>query len=161
MRKKKAPPKDSGEKSGKQTDSSVANAMQGLEEMEENFRRDIKRRKMQLLESSVKTSADHNDGIRSKPVVNETQIIKSSGANQQAPDEDEPADNGPWDMAFNEEADLHGELVEGADATGKRAPAVNSDVLPLPWKGRLGYVGHPFAFPLGVQLQSHALLTDI
>ncbi|PSR75630.1 UV-endonuclease UvdE-domain-containing protein [Coniella lustricola] len=42
-------------------------------------------------------------------------------------------------MIFDEEAELHGELVEGADTSRKREAAVNSDYLPLPWKGRLGY----------------------
>ena len=31
------------------------------------------------------------------------------------------------------------ELDDGDQATQKRLPAVNSDILPLPWKGRLGF----------------------
>lgn len=31
------------------------------------------------------------------------------------------------------------ELDDGDQATQKRRPAVNSDILPLPWKGRLGF----------------------
>lgn len=41
------------------------------------------------------------------------------------------------------EADeLEGEAVEDIQAAALRPPAVNSDYLPLPWKGRLGYVCH-------------------
>jgi UV DNA damage endonuclease len=31
------------------------------------------------------------------------------------------------------------ELDDGEQATQKRQPVVNSDILPLPWKGRLGF----------------------
>ena len=35
------------------------------------------------------------------------------------------------------------ELDEGDQATQKRQPAVKSDILPLPWKGRLGFAYSP------------------
>jgi UV DNA damage endonuclease len=45
--------------------------------------------------------------------------------------------------AFEEKADA--EVVE---RSARRAPPVNSDVLPLPWKGRLGYVSIDLHKPL-------------
>jgi hypothetical protein len=35
------------------------------------------------------------------------------------------------------------ELDDRDEATQKRLPAVNSDILPLPWKGRLGFAYSP------------------
>jgi hypothetical protein len=35
------------------------------------------------------------------------------------------------------------ELDDGDQATQKRLPAVNSEILPLPWKGRLGFAYSP------------------
>ena len=48
-----------------------------------------------------------------------------------------------WDLRQDPDGDEAGP-VEEADALrdeGRRPPPVNSEYLPLPWKGRLGYVG--------------------
>jgi hypothetical protein len=48
--------------------------------------------------------------------------------------------------------DVKGEAVQ---AVARRPPPVNSDYLPLPWKGRLGYVSHPPS--LDVELRGRTL----
>jgi UV DNA damage endonuclease len=44
------------------------------------------------------------------------------------------------EIADPEADDPEGEAVEDIQAAALRPPAVNSSYLPLPWKGRLGYV---------------------
>lgn len=56
-------------------------------------------------------------------------------------------DEDEWDKRLDPDGDEEGQ-AEDADAIkleARRPPPINSDYLPLPWKGRLGYVSFPVA----------------
>ncbi|KAI0546712.1 UV-endonuclease UvdE-domain-containing protein [Xylaria curta] len=130
-------------------------ALSGLQEMEDQLRKEVKRQKIAVQESEVKNELDEEHAalmprpIKARPdVLSATKEMKTlvgepkgsgpkgderarqgSGEESRRPlDNDEDADNGL------EENDVGVMKQEGA-----RPPPVNSDYLPLPWKGRLGY----------------------
>jgi len=132
-------------------------AVNALQKMEEGFRDDVKKQKTALKESEPKSeppdlahAAFMPRLTKAQPDVlpagTETEVMKRRAAMQEddaeytavggegdgqisAPRED-------LDLAVNE-TDLNAIKQEGS-----RPPPVNSDYLPLPWKGRLGYVNN-------------------
>lgn len=119
----------------------AASALRHLEEMEASFKNDIKRRRLQIEQSIPSGSLSGRSApalklrgaatSRKSDVVHLDHILLT-------PEEEK-------DHAFltaKDEEDLSGdELIETIKGAN-RPPAVNSDYLPLPWKGRLGYVSH-------------------
>lgn len=120
-------------------DEGSASALRRLEEMETSFKNDIKRRRLQIEQSIVNGV---NAG-RSAPASR----LRGAAASQNSdvihldhilltPEEEK-------DQAFettkDDESDAGDELIETIKGAN-RPPAVNSDYLPLPWTGRLGYV---------------------
>ncbi|KAI1481795.1 UV-endonuclease UvdE [Daldinia eschscholtzii] len=141
----------------------VIGAIDGLREMEDAFRDDTKRQKLAINKSSIpndtkKGAADSafyprpdKDALDSIPAELE---LKGRRKHDQQKKETIAAKNG--NKAPGEENDTYedgepGDRVEGGDTPGEevdvnalkqegsRPPPVNSDYLPLPWKGRLGY----------------------
>lgn len=134
----------------------VANAMQGLSEMESSFKRDIKRRKLQVEESIFESTAARTAlfppriSRQSSGVLKVDQLLLT-------PERDPcDADDQGWEPAMGTDADVQEEVPEAAERGAKRPPAVNSDYLPLPWKGRLGYVR---PLPFGRHESLHSVLT--
>lgn len=82
--------------------------------------------------SKSKTAKDKKVEIKAEPVKKETPVArpKKEAVNVKEPQFLDPEAEG------DEEAD-----EEEIQAALSRPPPVNSDYLPLPWKGRLGYVG--------------------
>lgn len=118
--------------------------MQSLEALELSFKRDLKRRKLQV-ETSVTSNLENpivgvphprmkrgesvtlpTDGLLLTPERDPETFVESGDA---------------LEGIIEAERASNEELVEAADRGAARPPAVNSTVLPLPWKGRLGYVG--------------------
>lgn len=123
-------------------DEGAASALRRLEEMEASFKTDIKRRRLQI-EQSIVSGA--NAG-RTAPALKLPRVrhAVSSGKSDVihlehvllTPEEDrDHACQTPKDDE-SEAGDELMETIKGAN----RPPAVNSDYLPLPWKGRLGFV---------------------
>lgn len=131
----------------------VTGAMQSLEEMEMGFKRDIKKRKMELEQSVVQE--DDGQAARAfspgKLGRGTSDVLRVNGL--LLTPEGETCESGAaieedvWEPAMQvgedgkEAADDDGPDV--AERGAKRTPPVNSDYLPLPWKGRLGYVSPP------------------
>lgn len=142
MREKGLTKEESADKAKAQLHSAehgVAHAMQNLEEMELTFKRDIKRRKLQVEQSIVKDDGDQAHPIM-KPLssLNDSRALKLDRILPTPEAEDEKDED--WEPALEMEEITHDDAADPVDRGAKRSPAVNSDVLPLPWKGRLGYV---------------------
>lgn len=126
-------------------ENGVFYAMQGLEEMELTFMRDVKRRKLQVEQSFVKEASDDAPPIFKPRSAGESRALKLDRI-LLTPEKDDEQDELPedWEPPPDGEEDVNEDAPELAERGAKRAPAINSDFLPLPWKGRLGYVGcHP------------------
>ncbi|KAI0135851.1 UV-damage endonuclease [Daldinia grandis] len=144
-------------------------AIGGLREMEDNFRDDTKRQKTAIDASSIPDDPlgwTANSGSLPRPEKGERESIpaelernslrnnndkkKKSVAKKEKRGEKDREKNGA-DMKIEAYEEEPGDREEGGnefpeevDANtlkqeGSRAPPVNSDYLPLPWKGRLGY----------------------
>ncbi|KAI0968750.1 UV-endonuclease UvdE [Xylaria arbuscula] len=133
-------------------------AVTGLQEMEDQFRNDIKRQKLAVKESHVRSNGAKGDYTTLLPRVLKTEpdvlsakmeerAIKDIGANTvqslthteldhfEVGCKDKKGELSDEDTELGlAENDLNAIKTEGA-----RPPPVNSDYLPLPWKGRLGY----------------------
>lgn len=125
--------------------------MQGLEALELSFKRDVKRRKLQVESSVISIPENSIVGVahprmkRGESVtLQSTERLLLTPERETGPKvESEDAVEGSIEeaeRAANE--DVVEDAVEAAERGAKRPPAVNSTFLPLPWKGRLGYVGH-------------------
>ncbi|KAI1773006.1 UV-endonuclease UvdE [Hypoxylon cercidicola] len=137
---------------------SMAGAMTGLREMEDHFRDTVKRQKLAVDDSSVLgTERFDESDANSLPRLNNlapksissgfsprrSQVKKKislvNGDNDadrgsQAYEDGEPGDREEGGDMPMEDTDANCMKQEGA-----RPPPVNSEYLPLPWKGRLGY----------------------
>lgn len=144
MKEKGLRKQESAEKADAQVagaENGVLHAMQGLEEMELSFKRDVKRRKLQVEQSFVDDVPDDPGPIFKQRGSGESRALKLDRI-LLTPEKEDEHDDPPGD-------DVHEEAPELAERGAKRAPAVNSDFLPLPWKGRLGYVRlSPVTMPL-------------
>lgn len=130
-----APVEDVARKLEKE-DSDAASALRRLEEMETSFKKDIKKRRLQIEQSFEEAdSSQPLSALRHRGVSGRSDVIHLDRI-LLTPDVDkEPS----WEPTLDEEkvgSDQPVEVIKGAN----RAPAVDSDYLPLPWKGRLGYV---------------------
>lgn len=119
-------------------DENSASALRRLEEMEASIKNDIKRRRLQI-EQSIVNGAHAG---RSEPLVK----LRSSASQSSdvihldhvllTPEEEKGHDA---ETTKDDESEAGDELIETIKGAN-RPPAVNSDYLPLPWRGRLGYV---------------------
>lgn len=85
------------------------------------------------------------------PTAN-SEVIDGVEASRASPDDVPIKQEKPNDTRQTENLDFIENLgaddavggdVEDVQKSAARPPAVNSDILPLPWKGRLGYVRSP------------------
>ncbi|OTB01717.1 hypothetical protein M426DRAFT_323219 [Hypoxylon sp. CI-4A] len=135
----------------------VVEAMDGLREMEDSFRNAVKRQKVALNQSSIPDTPKMKEeeaaflprpdkaNPDSIPASIETKDIKKSRKSaikngNIAADQDSEAyeDGEPGDREEGGNASLEID-AKSLKQEGSRPPPVNSDYLPLPWKGRLGY----------------------
>lgn len=125
----------------KDTKVDVENAIESLEEMELAFKRDVKRRKLQV-ESSIISSHDDSGNRAFHPrMVRGESVVLQPGRLLLTPERDgNDAEQDNRVGSPGDNVDAAEDALEPADRGAKRAPAVNSDYLPLPWRGRLGYV---------------------
>lgn len=128
----------------------VKKAIDVLAEMERGFRQETKRQKLRLAESSI-------------PAHHEFPTQKGSKSHPATPLDPEAREPSPTTIGSfptaeeiiqtskeSGEANIEAHVApRGADDDtieqgAARPPAINSSYLPLPWKGRLGYVSSPF-----------------
>lgn len=129
-------------------------AVTGLREMENQFRNEVKRQQMAVKESHVRVKREYAAPmprvIKSQPdtlsAEKEVAAMKRRRPNGMQgiiyaeldgeEESREPPDEEKAEFAV-EENDINVVKHEGA-----RPPPINSEYLPLPWKGRLGYVNY-------------------
>jgi UV DNA damage endonuclease len=138
----------------------VDRAIDRLQQMEENLRTDVKRQKRALEHSSIVSTLQRDDsafftepgGVKPDedtiPVRNKKK--KKTGAKeaeeQHNPQDEDDAKKVPDQKKCDvedeqgDEEDMGDVDVATLKRDGARPPPVNSSYLPLPWKGRLGYV---------------------
>lgn len=137
----------------------VTGAMQSLEEMELSFKRDIKKRKLEVEQSTI-SETDDSGTHAYMPTKLTSDVLRLDGLlltpEREACEAGTAVEEGrSWEPAMADEAEAgEDEPLDVAERGAKRSPPVNSDYLPLPWKGRLGYVSNFLALP-----RLHALLT--
>lgn len=120
-------------------DEGAAAALRRLEDMETSFKNDIKRRRLQIQQSM----ANGVDASRSTPALKlrgTASLGKSDVVHLDriliTPEEEK---DHPFETAKDNDSEAGEELIETIKGAN-RPPAINSDYLPLPWRGRLGYV---------------------
>lgn len=135
----------------------VKNAMHDLQELEDSFQKTAKRQKLAVKSSAVmnkkETVGDEvsnaflPDMTRTSSALSDDDTIgfrreEQSKKRGQSPEVAQLE----HDAAVGEaeaQPGVEPEDVSDLKAEGSRPPPVNSDYLPLPWKGRLGYVSCP------------------
>lgn len=124
--------------------------MDGLKEFEDSLQASLRRQMLAIKSSAVMNlKGEDDEAHQHKPVDNAPESLtavqqqmalnrgKSSKRDQNSnmiPGEMD----GPQDREIDEDGEV--EETEAAKREGARPPPVNSPYLPLPWKGRLGYV---------------------
>lgn len=124
----------------------VERAMRNLQHMEDSLQKVVKRQQRAVETSHLST--DGNDSIAAETTLpvkhapphrsGKDQVVNRRDKEDPKSTEQAPLNNHEADL---EEGDLDAEPIEdAADRGARRPPPVNSEKLPLPWKGRLGYV---------------------
>ncbi|KAJ8125858.1 hypothetical protein O1611_g7779 [Lasiodiplodia mahajangana] len=129
-------------------------ALSGLQEMEDRLRNDVKRQKLAIKQSDVQSNGLEKEyvaliprPIKSQPDIlpakNETEGRKKGNARLRQDTEDARRDDIEGRRLFPDGGDAGSVIDENETSVikqeGARPPPVNSEYLPLPWKGRLGY----------------------
>lgn len=130
----------------------VNDAIRDLAKMERRLRRATKRQKLKIEESVVirekEGLEDDNIGVDANPTLRGPRPKRAENKGyvdalptperDAGPDGEISAERKARKVA-DEEYEPDAEAAEMVERGAARAPAVNSDFLPLPWKGRLGY----------------------
>jgi UV DNA damage endonuclease len=110
--------------------------MRSLSEMEHKLQSELRTQ-----QQAVETSHLACDGTDPSPAawpasktINEVTRANATGVSGRAPITDHEAELAVGDLRDSTAED------DGFERGAKRRPAVNSEILPLPWSGRLGYV---------------------
>ncbi|KAI0599282.1 UV-endonuclease UvdE-domain-containing protein [Biscogniauxia sp. FL1348] len=133
-------------KEKKEGNAGVESVMSSLREMEDNLRNAVKRQKLAVDQSAILASSRGSDDEEAAffpiPTGNMPELTPAwmkktvKRRRSSASDEIKPT-------IEKESRESAGELPEEHPSSikreGSRPPPVNSDYLPLPWKGRLGY----------------------
>lgn len=131
---------------------SVQDAMQELSAMEIKLQRDVRRQRLAVetsdlnMESAAKAELGPRYHLSAKDTVVSRPALKTAQKEEiykqtikQGCEQTSPSNQGA-DAAFDDL--VEDALDNGFDRAANRPPAVDSDVLPLPWSGRLGYVSN-------------------
>lgn len=128
------------------TGEGVEEAMRELSEMEQKLQTAVRTQRLAVESSDlhVKKEAINKPDIRPKMHSPDQETVTARQNLDGKSDAVTPKSTAPLDvedaeLAAGDVADATGE-EDGADRGANRPPPVNSDTLPLPWKGRLGYV---------------------
>lgn len=134
---------------GEPTESEgVDAAIHALAKMERRFKRAVKKQKLKLEESAISVDSDDVQKQIFKPEsthISTGALAVSAGERAESIDKQQAAKNDhikkeePMSNEGEDAMDIE-ETLDAPERGPSRAPPVNSDYLPLPWKGRLGYV---------------------
>jgi len=140
----------------------VKRAIESLDQLGQKLHRDSKRQKRALEESdnARKTDKDASDETSAGLSHREPQPAgEKRASNPKKPQpkesftrdisggEDEEDGDGTYVVSDGDARDAADSVLEVAERGAARPPAVNSSYLPLPWKGRLGYVSYSNHLP--------------
>ncbi|KAJ2988217.1 hypothetical protein NUW58_g4096 [Xylaria curta] len=136
-------------------------AMSGLQEMENQLRSEVKRQKLAVQESEVQPSryGEQQAAFLPRPIKAEPDVlpadmeIEALAEGMGKPRTKQPGHENKAQLKAEEvdqklpdrddaELILEDNDIKVAKQEGARPPPVNSGYLPLPWKGRLGYVNN-------------------
>lgn len=131
----------------KMGEEGVNEAIEELAKMERRLKRAVKRQKIKLEESFCVSQGNDaaQKGLGRFPTKNVDDFTNEMTSAEHLPTperddmEDSEYEDEPGGPLPKDEEDLPKSL-RVAERGAARPPAVNSDYLPLPWKGRLGYV---------------------
>jgi len=128
------------------TGEGVEEAMRELSEMEHKLQDAVRTQRLAVESSDlhVKKEISEEPGIRPKMYSPNTDTVTAHGNLDR---KSNVADTAPLDeddakLAAGDVADAKDDDDDAASRGANRPPPVNSEVLPLPWKGRLGYVSN-------------------
>lgn len=124
----------------------VQRVMNELIEFERRLQDEAKRQRIAIESSSIMTQEDTLAETAFKPgiALGEERTRLGLLGLEAAPMDKKVAEYAAKDIEMSEL-----DLDDGASSPGRgagRPPALNSGLLPLPWRGRLGYVTSPFPF---------------
>lgn len=122
----------------------VKQAMRDLSEMEHQLQNVVRQQRLAVETSELVADPRpaNEQGLVLQPYVPVSEVINDRHK-RESKDEDQDYPDGPQTVKA-EEFDVEGGIEETAAERGsRRPPPVNSATLPLPWKGRLGYVSRP------------------
>ncbi|KAJ4415886.1 UV-damage endonuclease [Gnomoniopsis sp. IMI 355080] len=127
------------EKKAKNSQVDAGHAREGLEDLELVLRRDTKRRKLQVETSIISSHSDDAEHAFRPRMPRGESMVLQTGQLLLTPERDTLDAEEESEKFAKEHDDPQEDAHEPPERGAKRAPAVNSDYLPLPWKGRLGY----------------------
>ncbi|KAK4172042.1 putative UV-damage endonuclease [Triangularia setosa] len=132
---------EDGQRSGKE---GLRLAIEGLARMERRLQRATKRQKLKVEETHLTETLDEDESKPRKEVVTAgwKQRHQNPGASKQPGDKDLVGESMFGGVAPNPESEKPATSEEALDLPERgaaRPPPVNSNYLPLPWRGRLGY----------------------
>lgn len=123
------------------TKEGVQDAVKQLTQMEEELQSAVRRQRLAVENSDLgkETHKPADRPFRPRAKKADKATVKESP--DDVPDEVEkaPIDGHEAELAMDDVAEAKGD-DDKAERGAKRPPPVNSDLLPLPWTGRLGYV---------------------
>lgn len=133
-----------------------AEALNKLQEMEKHLRDDLRKQKMAIKESEVQSNnlQERYAGLMPRLTKSQPDVLSPSKERKWMGEEPDSRgipsiddSEGGAEALAHEGEDGAPDEVDEADVNvmkqeGARPPPVNSEYLPLPWKGRLGYVNN-------------------
>jgi len=141
------------------TKEGVQMAIEGLARMERRLMRATKRQKLKVQnttyvdlpeaeEDELGYPTQQTTGILKEEPIKQSQLRSSRKETRDCAKAEQEELTGAIDESESEykdsaAADVDQDLPDLPDRGAARPPAVNSSYLPLPWKGRLGYVSFP------------------
>ncbi|KAK7420187.1 UV-damage endonuclease [Neonectria punicea] len=130
-----------------ETKEGVQQAMRELSEMEHKFQTVVRRQRLAVQNSSLTVVPDSPSEVSMKPKPSipirgsrDKPDNKRNANNKKFDDKQQSTEKSPLD-GYQTDLDDVDPIPEGdsVDRGANRTPPVNSDKLPLPWSGRLGY----------------------
>jgi UV DNA damage endonuclease len=138
----------------------VKKAIKGLARMEKRLARAVKIQKIEVEKSNVPVRKDdpREHAFKPRPTGNgEKEAVRQNQPKKKRPaptvkkeEEDDEYEDGAAkdDECVHDDENALADAVEAPEKGAARPPPVNSQYLPLPWKGRLGYVCHTTCSPV-------------
>ena len=117
----------------------VERTMRELGEMEAQLQNATRRQRLAVESSELSIDREPPRIFQPSPIYSHKSVVNQKAKEQPTEVEKAPQDDYDAEMAQGDLVSIKNE-DEAAERGAARPPPVNSEVLPLPWKGRLGYV---------------------